>query len=363
MGKRNKVTTRDIAEYTGLSQSTVSMILSGRKNVSFTAETEQIVRDAAKKLGYKRPVKKAAELESNLKDTILLLAPLLSNSYYTSIIHSITEQAGRCGYDVFTAVTFRNAEREHNYLSLAKKNRLAGIIILYPISEIALANTLSKDLPIVQIGEKPDNIRFDSIELNSSKPGLLMGEHLISLGHTHIAFISSPIKKHEISRRRRLDGLHAALRGAGLNPGLIEIYTPSSAEFQKYGYQSPEYRTGYDMTIKALSSGTKATAFVGQNDMTAYGIMAALSDQGYRIPADYSVAGFDDSRLSSMPQISLTTVEHAAVQKGQDAVNLIYERNHQSKGSRSQRITRMEYEPRLIRRGSTGKARVLFLTV
>lgn len=354
MGKRNKVTTRDIAEYTGLSQSTVSMILSGKKNVSFMPQTEQKVRDAAKKLGYSKPVKKAPVLDTNLENTILLLAPLLTNSYYTSVIHSIAQQASKYGYDVFTAVTFRDSGKETEYLSLAKRSRLAGIIILYPIIEVGLANKISKDVPVVQIGEKPDNIRFDSVELDSSKPGLLMGQHLLSLGHKKIAFISSPMKKHEISRRRRLAGLKAALEEEGLNPDLIEVYTPTSAEFKKYGYQSAEYRTGYEMTKKALSCETKATAFVGQNDMTAYGIMAALSDQGYRIPADYSVAGFDDSRFSSMPQISLTTVEHYAVLKGQDAVNLIYDRNHQSRSG--QRITRMEYEPNLIRRRSTGKA-------
>ncbi|MBR5046763.1 MAG: substrate-binding domain-containing protein, partial [Eubacterium sp.] len=78
--------------------------------------------------------------------------------------------------------------------------------------------------------------------------------------------------------------------------------------------------------------------------------------EGYRVPRDYSVAGFDNSVLSAMPQISLTTVEHAAVQKGRDAVNLIHSRNHQNTGSDAiSRITRMEYEPRLIIRQSTGK--------
>ena len=54
MGKRNKVTTRDIAEYTGVSQSTVSMILSEKKNVSFGEETVQKVKKAAKSLCARR---------------------------------------------------------------------------------------------------------------------------------------------------------------------------------------------------------------------------------------------------------------------------------------------------------------------
>ena len=55
MGKRNKVTTRDIAEYTGVSQSSVSMILSNKQNVSFSDETRELVLSAAKKLGYQKP--------------------------------------------------------------------------------------------------------------------------------------------------------------------------------------------------------------------------------------------------------------------------------------------------------------------
>jgi P27 family predicted phage terminase small subunit len=59
MGKRKKVTTRDIAEYAGISQSTVSMILSEKKNVSFSPETIKAVQEAARVLGYKKPEKKA----------------------------------------------------------------------------------------------------------------------------------------------------------------------------------------------------------------------------------------------------------------------------------------------------------------
>ena len=64
MGKRNKVTTRDIAEYTGVSQSSVSMILSNKQNVSFSDETRELVLSAAKKLGYQKPVKKQLNASS-----------------------------------------------------------------------------------------------------------------------------------------------------------------------------------------------------------------------------------------------------------------------------------------------------------
>ena len=94
--------------------------------------------------------------------------------------------------------------------------------------------------------------------------------------------------------------------------------------------------------------------------MTALGIMGALKDQGFRIPQDYSVCGFDNISLSSMPQISLTTIEHASELKGQEAVDLIYKKNatkKKTKESKYNYIMRLEYEPQLIIRGSSGKCR------
>ena len=62
--------------------------------------------------------------------------------------------------------------------------------------------------------------------------------------------------------------------------------------------------------------------------------------------------------LSGMPQISLTTIEHAAAFKGKEAVDIIYKKNAQKDGiSKHHYIMRLEYEPELIVRNSTGKAK------
>ena len=111
------------------------------------------------------------------------------------------------------------------------------------------------------------------------------------------------------------------------------------------------------MTIRALDAGTPVTAFVGNSDDIALGILAALADRGIRVPEDVSVAGFDNNLHSAMPQISLTTVEHSSWQKGQNAVEVIYLKNtRREAGAGSNMIIRMEYDPKLIVRRTTGKA-------
>ena len=358
MGKRNKVTTRDIAEYTGVSQSSVSMILSNKQNVSFSDETRELVLSAAKKLGYQKPVKKQLNASSKMDKTIVVLTPLLSNGYYATLVHSITEQAGEYGYSVFTVTIMRDAAQEEFYFDMLAGLQLAGAICLYPPTRITKANALAKQIPVVSIGDKPEGCTFDSVELDGRKTGYLMGEYLVGLGHTHITFVSTPIKAKEISRLHRLEGLKAAFEEHGQSQDNILVKTPSIATYRQYPSESSEYMTGFDLALEALKEHTPSTAFVGNNDMTAFGVMAALTQQGYRIPQDYSVAGFDNIHLSSMPNISLTSVEHASILKGKEAVDMIYKKNNKDTRSRGHKyILRLEYEPELIIRKSTGKCR------
>lgn len=355
MGKRNKVTTRDIAEYAGVSQSTVSMILSEKKNVSFGEETVEKVKKAAKALGYHKPSKKKRTPDHSLSKTVMILCPTVSNGYYNAVIHSIVEKAQEYDYTTLTAVTFRSAEREDAYFKIFSENELAGVISLYPLTKYTEANALAKRVPVISIGEKPEGIRFSSVELDSQKPGWMMAEHLVKLGHRRIAFISAPVVKKEISRTRRLAGLQQYYREAGLDPALIKVFCPTQKAYEEYPHTGAEYRTGYEMAIRALEADISATAFVGNSDDIAFGILAALADRGIRVPQDISVAGFDNNRLSGMPQIALTTVEHSSWQKGQNAVEMIHRKNtRREAGADSGLIIRMEFEPELIVRGTTG---------
>ena len=359
MGKRNKVTTRDLAEYTGISQSAVSMILSGRPGVSFTEDTVRKVKEAAAELGYQKPRKKEAPKEKVLRNVIVVLGPSLSNGYYSMMVHSITKHAAEYGYQVLTAITFRSAEAEDRYFELLNRAELAGIIALYPLSNTSPANRLAKEIPVISIGEKQEGIRYDSVELDSRKTGFLVGEYLLSLGHRKVLYLSPPVLKKEISRINRLEGVRDAFREQGLDPSMVRLVSPTSTAYALYPADEAEYRNGYDLTVKTIQDKTEATALIGHNDMSALGILAALTDLKCRVPRDYSVVGFDNILHASMPQIGLTTVEHSSVLKGQAAVEMIYRKNQRREKQTAGKYTmRAEYEPHLIVRGSSGPAPV-----
>ena len=357
MGKRNTVTTRDIAEKAGVSQSTVSMILSEKTSVSFSDETVEKVRSTAAALGYRKPVIKSRPLNRSLSDTIMVLCPTLSNGYYYNIIHAISEQARQYGYTVLTAVTFRSQDIEEEYFHLFQENLLAGVILLYPLKRYTEVNSLTRQIPVVSIGEKAASARFDSVELDSRKPGYVMAEHLLSLGHRQITYITGPVSNKESSRLRRLEGFRQCFSDQGLDPSSLQLLSPGAAAYAAYPVTDAEYRTGYDMTIRALETRSPSTAYVGHCDTVAFGILAAMADSGLRVPDDCSVAGFDNTSLSAMPQLSLTTVEHSAGLKGKQAVDLIHQKNtHSGLSGTGDVIVHMEYEPRLIIRNTTGEA-------
>ena len=354
--KRNRVTTRDIAEGLGISQSTVSMILSNKANVSFTEETVQKVKTKAKELGYKKPVPKELVQEKSLANTIVVLCPMVTNGYYSMMMQSITDHAKEYDYTVMTISTGRDAATEELYLDLFARVQLAGIICLYPLSKIQKINALSKRFPVISVGDKPLSCQFDSVELDSRKQGHIMANYLLSLGHTDITYISTPIRGKEIGRIHRLDGVKSSFREHGIPLEHLTVLYQSQPAFDRYPLENAEYQNGYDLATRALEEHTSSTAFIGNNDMAAFGIMAAISDHGYRIPADFSVCGFDNITLSAMPQIALTTIDHASVRKGEEAVDMIHRKNTQKKVETSHAyIMRLEYEPQLIVRKSTGR--------
>ena len=257
MGKRNKVTTRDIAQATNVSQSTVSMILSENKNVSFKEETVNLVKKTAKQMGYKKPeVKKRY---SNAKNTIVVICSNLSNSYYSMVVSSIIEQASKTKTQIFTISTLRKDDLEKHALSNLKLLKPCGIILLYPPKFVDEWNALSKQIPCIIIGDKPKNLDCDSIELNSFKCGKLLGNHLKQLGHKKIAYISSPLDTTEIGRNERYEGVKSVLSNT-------QVFFNSSKQFELYPIEKREYENGYRLTKQILSD--KYDAYIGNNDRT-----------------------------------------------------------------------------------------------
>lgn len=382
MPDKKKPTTRDIAKACFVSQSAVSMILSGRTDMHFSQETIQLVQETAQKMGYiYKPRKKRTKI--SMESTIMIMCPSLSTQYYTTLIQGITLAAQEKELYVLIAYTSRTEERETYYLHMAEDNGFYGIIYTYAPKAVSFLNKLYKRIPIVMINDHNPNLKLELLELDSKKSGHLLANHLIQLGHRNIAYVTTPLSPTEVPRLRRLQGIQEEYEWQHLDPNLVHILASTTEEENPSIDGNKHYDTGYQVILQyfqglkrknrdrksVLSQENlsyqndtaleKITAFVGTNDFVAIGIIDALKKLGYSIPGDFSVCGFDNTLVSSFSGISLTTIDHSIGEKGAQSVHMLCNQQKKLQDHRHKKmpLMRLEYEPQLIIRNSTGKVR------
>lgn len=372
MNGKKRTTTRDIAKACFVSQSAVSMILSGREDIHFAPETIERVKRTAKEMGYEYRGR-AKKKKTGTNDTIMIMCPSLATQYYTTLIQFITQEAQEHGLYTLIAYTNRSKEREEYYLNMASDTRFYGIIYTYAPRAVSSLNHLYEKLPLVLINDHNPDLKMELLELDSKKSGRLIAAHLLELGHRDIGYMTTPLSSIEVPRRRRLEGMQEEYERQGLDSSFIHVISGKREE-QETITGNKHYDTGYGLTRKYFKKRedilkkkeeTNAeleniTAFVGTNDFVAIGIMDAITSLGYCIPEDFSVCGFDNTLVASFSGISLTTIDHCIGEKGAYAVSML--RNQRTcmeqkddKKEKKRPIMRLEYEPQLIIRRSTGK--------
>ena len=378
MEKKKRTTTRDIARACFVSQSAVSMILSGREDIHFAPETIERVKRTAREMGYEYKAR-AKKKKTGTNDTIMIMCPSLATQYYTTLIQFITQKAQEHGLCTLTAYTNRSREREEYYLNMAADTGFYGIIYTYAPRAVTSLNHLYGKLPLVLINDHNPDLKIELLELDSKKSGRLIAAHLLELGHRDIGYMTTPLSSIEVPRRRRLEGMQEEYERQGFDSSMIHVISGKRQD-QETITGNKHYDTGYGLTRKyfkkreqMLQKNTalknidspnagleNITAFVGTNDFVAVGIMDAITSLGYRIPEDFSVCGFDNTLVASFSGISLTTIDHCIGEKGAYAVSMLMNQKERmekadNKKEKKRPIMRLEYEPQLIIRNSTGR--------
>lgn len=357
-----KTTSSDVALKAGVSQSAVSLILNSSEKVFFSSETKERVFAVAAELGYKLPARKKQAALHHRTNLLLVLTPTLTNQYYTELIQAIESYADTLGYRVLVCNTFRKPELEKYYLETLTNGLVDGIVYSFLPSFPRRVEVLSQTTPTVILGEKQDELDICSVELSNHKAGALLAEHLYSLGHKKYAFISTPVNRFTLARKQRLEGVRATLEKYGIGPEALELIAPDKSTEQDIPSDVPyEYHVGYQLAQELLKRGSKATALMGVNDMTAIGIADRLRFEGFNVPQDYSVCGFDNIFASSIVATPLTTIDHQLTFRCKAAVDLLLSKidptNESLAAITMPGVNKIEYVPKLIVRESTARCK------
>lgn len=344
-----KVTLRDIANAAGISVASVSMILNQKEIHRFSQERIDSVLAIAKELGYRAAGKPE-------RRQIAIISPTVLNPYHTAMITGIEQCATASGYRTAIYNTYWDPKTELELLDYLEARQTAGIIFATIPMEPERVRALSRKIPIVSVGDRLDDLGIDTVDVDNFLAAKLVASHLVELGHRHIAYATTAMNKHHISRLHRGEGLKAAFE-ALCPQGSVTIYTKSNPVELEITDPDIEYHSGLELAAQCLQD-RKITAIVAINDMIAYGVMDGLIKAGCRVPEDYSLCGFDNICHSGLERIGLTTVDNFPLNHGKSAFHLLQERIESGvRQEENQPITRIEYHSILVPRQSTGRPR------
>jgi DNA-binding LacI/PurR family transcriptional regulator len=312
---------REVAKRAGVSTATVSRVVNGTAPVD--AGTEKRVRAAIQRTGY-YPNTHARTLGTGKSHIYGLIISDIENPFFPELVKCFERLAVEHGYEVLIANTDYQAERmEICVRRMLERKTLSG-----------------RGIPIVfldtgSVGQGISNI---SLDYDSGVDQAI--DHLTSLGHRRIAFVSGPANL--ASARTRYEAFLASLRRKKLE---------CSEEFIRTA--NHRFDGGYAAMLEILKLPVRPTAVLASNDLTAIGIMGAVYAAGLRVPEDISVVGFDDIALSSFMPPPLTTIRLSRAEIAEFAFTSLYAASQRGENEGVTHIVRAE----LVIRQSTAAVR------
>jgi LacI family transcriptional regulator len=350
--KSGHVNLKMLAEYLHLSQTTISLVLNNSPSAkSIPQETRQRVLDAAEKLNY-RPNYFARSLRQSKSMSVGVLAPDLSEGYFTRVMSGVVEQLTQAKYFYFTACHDWRPELLEEYPRLFVERAVDGFLLLNTPA------TLDVPVPVVAISAHGSEPGVTHIVLDHLKAAELAMGHLHELGHRRIAFMRGP---HEIPDSEfRWEGIEQAAQALGLalDPSLvtrIDSGNDGGSWSKEPGHHPMSPEIGYHPMKQLLAATRDFTAVFCFNDIAAIGAMRALAEAGLRVPEDVSVVGFDDILSAAYCTPSLTTVRQPLIEMGKTGARILLERI--ANPGNSELAAEVLIEPELVVRESTGPAK------
>ena len=300
----NRVTTRDVAAKAGVSQPTVSLVLSKNPTARVASETRERVIRAAEELGY-RPNVVARSLVRRRSYANGLVVPDLDNQFFAHVVSGAQRVAVEEGYAVLLCEQRGTSIDRH--LDALRTRQVDGVI-LDAAGASSIPEELLDGINVVLI-DQPSQ-RWPGVASDAEGAGRLAAEHLLSLGHRRLAFIGPSADVHTFRMRER--GFTRAIRAAGV--------TVESELFRRV----PATIAGGQAAIRALlAQPSRPTAIFCANDLLALGAYKACAQSGVSIPGDVSLVGCDDIEFSQLVTPELTTVAVPARELGARAARLL----------------------------------------
>ncbi|MGW8680148.1 LacI family DNA-binding transcriptional regulator [Streptomyces sp. NPDC055817] len=304
------VTLAEVARHAGVSASTVSYALSGKRSIS--AATRERVESSVRKLGY-HPNAGARALASSRSNIIALMVPLRTDMYVPvmmEIAMAVATAARTHGYDILLLTGEEGAEAVRRIEGSALAD--AMIVMDVELDDERLPLLRAANRPAVLIGLPSDTAGLNCVDLDFAAAGAVCAEHLADLGHREIAVIgeaAAVYERHTGFAERTLTGLRE--RSAEL--GLRLLHRPCEGS----------YASVAATLSRVFDERPGTTAFVVQNEAATDPLLALLRQSGRAVPEDVSVVAVCPEQVAAHASVPLTSVAVPAQEMGRRAVEQV----------------------------------------
>jgi DNA-binding LacI/PurR family transcriptional regulator len=286
-----------IAKAANVSPATVSRVLNGTVKVS--AAREKAVRKAIAKFNY-TPNASARHLAGGRSGLIALLMEesneeFFYNPFWSQVVQGFSTTISNAGSLPLLLVRPRSGTDNSVFATLLKGKIDALAVLSWHASTNNIAKNLDPKIPTIVVGDFGNSINSSHVDVDNVKGGFLATEHLITSGCKNILVLTGDLELQ--SGRDRLEGYKKAITGAG--------YEVRDEMILKGDYTS---LTARELIAKALKKKIKFDGIFAANDLSAISAMEILQENGFDIPKQVKIVGFDDSPIASSSSPSLTTI-------------------------------------------------------
>ncbi|MDV2684736.1 catabolite control protein A [Alkalihalophilus lindianensis] len=284
----------DVAREAGVSMATVSRVVNGNPNVK--PATRKKVLEAIERLGY-RPNAVARGLASKKTTTVGVIIPDISSIFFAELARGIEDIATMYKYNIILCNSDQNKDKEIHLINTLLEKQVDGIVFMGgQITEEHAEQFKRSPVPVVLAATLDTNLEIPSVNIDYKQAVYDAITHLIEQGHEQIGMVSGTLDD-PVNGYQKFAGYRAAIEDAKLpfNEDLIVIgdYT---------------YDSGIEAMDSLLELDQKPTAIFASTDEMALGVIHGAQDQGYNIPNDFEILGFDNTRLATMVRPTLSTV-------------------------------------------------------
>jgi LacI family transcriptional regulator len=324
------VTIKDVARAAGVSPKTVSRVMNAEAHVRSTVR-DHVLR-VVTELDY-RPNAYARSLSSSRSYLIGLFFDDPVSGYAAEVQLGAMARCRHHGYHLVVERIDRGGPGGLDEVSRTLQAlQLAGVILTPPICDWSdLTDLLDhRGIPFVKLNSSRTGSSAAVIHIDDYQAARDMTDHLIALGHRHIAFVQG-IVSHDAAGKR-LEGFSDAMRCAGI--GIRDAWI-QAGDFS--------FRSGMAAGDAILSTDDRPSAVFAANDEMALGVLVSAARRNIAVPGALSVVGFDDAPISRMAWPQLTTIRQPNAVLASVAIDILADPSYQQACDRPARSVQVPY--------------------